>query len=115
MTVKLVALYTPPENPDAFDKVYFETHLPLVRKIPNLMELSVTKFRKNVMGSICPYYMLAEMTFATPEDLKAAMASDEGQEAAQNLMSFATGRVTMMITDTVQTETLPLVSNICIV
>jgi len=33
--VKLVALYRKPADPAAFERAYFETHVPLVKKIPN--------------------------------------------------------------------------------
>ena len=34
--VKLVVAYGTPEDPDAFDRYYADTHIPLVNKIPNL-------------------------------------------------------------------------------
>lgn len=34
--VKLVALCRQPADPAAFERAYFETHIPLVKKIPHL-------------------------------------------------------------------------------
>ena len=34
MTVKLVVLYTQPDDPDVFERHYAETHLPMVHQIP---------------------------------------------------------------------------------
>jgi uncharacterized protein (TIGR02118 family) len=36
MTVKLVVLYPTPDDPDVFDRHYFDTHAPLVKAIPGL-------------------------------------------------------------------------------
>ncbi len=41
--VKLVALYHKPADPAAFDQAYFETHVPLVRRIPNLRRVDVAR------------------------------------------------------------------------
>jgi len=44
MTVKLVVLYTQPDDPDAFDRHYVGTHLPLVDKIPGLQRAEAARF-----------------------------------------------------------------------
>ena len=36
MTVKLVVLYTQPEDPAAFEAAYGDVHVPLVEKIPGV-------------------------------------------------------------------------------
>ncbi len=36
MTVKLVVLYTHPDDADAFDRHYLDVHMPLVSKVPGL-------------------------------------------------------------------------------
>lgn len=36
MTVKLMVLCTQPDDSDAFDRHYFDTHMPLVRQVPGL-------------------------------------------------------------------------------
>ena len=36
MTVKLVVLYTHPDDADAFDQHYLDVHMPLVNKLPGL-------------------------------------------------------------------------------
>ncbi len=40
VTVKLVVLYTHPDDPDAFDRHYLGTHMPLTRKIPGPQRLT---------------------------------------------------------------------------
>lgn len=96
---KLIALYSEPENRDAFDKAYFETHVPLAEKIPGLARMEVAKVTENMMGQPCPYYMVAELTFDSVEALKSGMSSPEGKEAGKNLMGFAAKNVTLLISE----------------
>ncbi|RSK45590.1 EthD family reductase, partial [Bacillus canaveralius] len=48
--IKLIALYKHPENKEAFDDHYFNTHAPLTAKIPGLREMKVTKIIGSPMG-----------------------------------------------------------------
>jgi uncharacterized protein (TIGR02118 family) len=93
--VKLVALYRRPADPTAFDRAYFETHIPLVKKIPNLRRVDVARVTGAPRGEP-DYYLIAEMYFDDQAALDAAMASPENAEAGKNLMSFARGLVTFM-------------------
>ncbi len=92
---KLIAFYSQPENPEDFDKQYFETHLPLAQKMPGLARVEVSKLTKNIMGGDLPHYMMAELTFDSMDALNNALKSPEGQAAGANLMSFASKYVTM--------------------
>jgi uncharacterized protein (TIGR02118 family) len=99
--VKLIAIYRKPEDEAAFLQHYREVHTPLVRKMPGLEKLEVTKIEADAMGSPTDYFLLAEMSFADEATLTAAMNSAEGRAAAKDLMSFARPIVTM-VTGTVQ-------------
>jgi len=92
--MKLVALYKQPADPEAFDKAYFDTHLPLISKVPGLQKAEITKFTRKVMGD--DLYMMAEMHFADIDALKAGMKSPEMAAAGDNLNSFAEGLVTLL-------------------
>ncbi len=98
--VKLIALYKKPENPAEFDRLYFESHLPLARKMPGLQKADVSKITGAPQGD-CEYYMVAQLYFDSMEALTAAMSSEEGRAAARNLMSFARGLVSMMFAEEV--------------
>ena len=39
MTVKLVALYTQPDDPDVFEQHYRDQHMPLVHAFPGLQKV----------------------------------------------------------------------------
>jgi uncharacterized protein (TIGR02118 family) len=91
---KLVALYKKPADPEAFDNAYFNTHMPLIAKVPGLKNTVITRFVRTVMGD--DLYMMAEMYFADTEALKAGMKSPEMAEAGANLNTFAEGLVTLL-------------------
>jgi len=94
---KLLALYNVPEaDRELFDKQYFETHVPLARRMPGLRGIEICKTPKNLMGGQSPYYMIATLAFDDMAALKAALASPEGQEAGNNIMSFASNYITML-------------------
>ena len=86
--VKLVALYRTPADIENFEKLYFETHIPLVSKIPGLIKTEISRLH-GMTGQESRYYMLAEMYFEDMEKLNEGMASPEGKSSARNLMGFA--------------------------
>jgi uncharacterized protein (TIGR02118 family) len=95
--MKLVALYKPAADPQAFDAAYFETHLPLIREVPGLLGVRVSRISRSLMGE--DLYMMAEMSFSDLETLKQALRSPEMQAAGENLNSFAAGLTTLVIAE----------------
>lgn len=86
--MKVIALYRQPDDPEAFDKAYFETHIPLIKKVPGLQSVEANKVTRVVVGKKAPY-LIAIMTFADKDARKAAMNSPEMAAAGENLDSFA--------------------------
>ena len=95
--MKLVALYKQPADPTAFDEAYFNTHLPLIQKVPGLNKTVMTRFTRTLMGE--GLYLMAEMYFTDAATLKAALKSPEMAAAGENLTSFAEGLVTLMLAE----------------
>jgi uncharacterized protein (TIGR02118 family) len=97
---QLLVLYNPPPDPAAFDRHYFETHVPLAKKIPGVRSYSVSAGKPAVVtGSVSPH-LIAELEFDSMEALQAAMASPEGQAAAADVASFAKAGVTLLVFET---------------
>jgi uncharacterized protein (TIGR02118 family) len=98
---QLLALYHQPADPAAFDRYYFDTHVPLAKKIPGLRSYVVNDGPVNaVAGSPAPY-SIAELSFDSMADLQSALSSAEGQEAAAaDLSNFAQAGVTLLVFDT---------------
>jgi uncharacterized protein (TIGR02118 family) len=96
--VRLIALYSQPDDPDAFDEHYRDVHAPIVRRYPKIRGLRLTK-TGGVGGRLPSYYLVSEMTFDSRADLDEALASDAGQQSARDLRNFATAGVTLLVAD----------------
>jgi uncharacterized protein (TIGR02118 family) len=81
MTVRFLALYETPADPEAFDRHYREVHIPLARRLPGLRRYAVGRDLAAVRGG-APGYMIAELEWDTMEELHAAFASPEGRATA---------------------------------
>jgi uncharacterized protein (TIGR02118 family) len=97
MPAKLVALYKQPEDPEAFEKRYFEGHSPLVDQIPGLQKNVITRFGKALAGE--GFYMMAEMYFADRDALKAALRSPEMAATGEDIQKFAGHLMTLMMAE----------------
>ena len=89
MAVKLVVLYTHPDDPDAFERHYFDTHMPLVSKIPGLQRAETARFVAALDGGEQTYFREAELYFADQGALEAAFGPDEGKAAAADYQQIA--------------------------
>ena len=92
---KLVALFKQPMNVEEFDAHYDNVHAPLMRKVPGLEQMIVSRGLRS-FGGDSPYYLMAEMHFADKDAFKAAMASEENKAAGKDVMEFAGALVTMV-------------------
>ncbi|OCA90635.1 ethyl tert-butyl ether degradation protein EthD [Bacillus sp. FJAT-27225] len=95
--IKMIALYKHPENKEAFDEYYFNTHIPLTEKIPGLKKCVATRMTGSPMGGETPYYMMAEMYYEDMASFKAAMKTDEAKASGKDAMKFAGDILTLMI------------------
>jgi uncharacterized protein (TIGR02118 family) len=97
--VKLVVAYGQPQDPEAFDRHYQQTHIPLAEKIPDVRRFEAGKVLGTPDGSPAPYYLIAELCFDTLEALQASLGTPEGQATAADVGNFASGGATMMIAE----------------
>jgi uncharacterized protein (TIGR02118 family) len=98
VAARLIVLYSPPDDPAAFDVHYREVHTPMVRRYPGLRDLRLIR-PDGVAGRDPAFYLVAEMAFDSRDDLDAALASDAGRESGLDLRNFAGAGVTMLIAD----------------
>jgi uncharacterized protein (TIGR02118 family) len=99
--VKGTALFGHPEDPDAFEEYYANTHVPLVRKVPNLQHFYQGRVVATPDGSQPPYYRYGELWFESIDQLQSGLGSPEGQEVTQDIQNFATGGVTFLISEVI--------------
>ena len=93
---RLTVLYGHPQDPKAFDKYYFETHLPIARKMKGLKGWTIGKCEAVDSGEKPPYYMIVALFADTRADLEAIIASPEGQAAVADVPNFASGGCTFI-------------------
>lgn len=97
---QLLALYHQPADPEAFDRYYVGTHLPIAKKIPGLKSYVVNNGPVNgIAGNPAPY-LIAELSFDGMAELQSALSSAEGQAAAADLSNFAQAGVTLLVFET---------------
>jgi uncharacterized protein (TIGR02118 family) len=89
MTVKLVVLYTQPDDADAFDEHYLGVHGPLVLRIPGLERFEGARIVAAPDGGDSTYHRIAELYFKDQDALQAALGSAEGQETAADYQHIA--------------------------
>jgi uncharacterized protein (TIGR02118 family) len=89
MTVKLVVLYTQPDDANAFDEHYLGVHVSLVHKIPGLERFESARIVAATDGGESNYHRIAELWFADEAALQAAMGSDERKATAADYQQIA--------------------------
>lgn len=95
----LNAVYQKPEDEATFKEHYQNIHIPLMAKTPGLLKTDVEYVSSVFIGGADEYYMIARMYFENQDTFKAAMKSDENRAAGKDLMSFAKGRVSLYVTE----------------
>lgn len=89
MTVKLVVLYTQPDDVDSFNEHYLGVHAPLVLKIPGLERFEGARIVAAPDGGEQTYFRIAELYFADPDALQSALGTDEGKATAADFGQIA--------------------------
>lgn len=96
MTYQISVCYGHPDDPATFDEYYRSTHLPLFGKVPAVAGFTYGTCR-SLDGSQAQFYSVAQITFDTEEDLQRALSSPEMKVAGKDVRNFATGGVTMFV------------------
>lgn len=97
---RLLVLYKQPADPAAFDRYYFETHIPLANKVPGLRSCVVSSGAVSALGGGEAPHLIATLEFDSMEALQTGLASPEGQATAGDLANFAQAGVTILAFDT---------------
>ena len=94
--IKATVLYGQPTDADAFKKYYSETHLPLAAKTQGVLKAEFSKCLPNPDGSTAAFFRIADLYFAGPAEMQAALGSPERKAMAADLQNFAIGGVTIL-------------------
>lgn len=94
--VRLTALYGHPNDPAAFDKYYYGTHIPLAKKMTGLKGWTIGKCEATAAETPPAYYMIVGLYADTREDMESILASPAGQATVDDVANFATGGATFI-------------------
>ena len=97
--IKITVLYGHPGDPEAFERHYDDVHIPLVNAMPNLRRFEKALVVGTSDGSAPPYYRVAELYFDSEEAYRASQATPEGRAPGEDVPNYATGGVTVLITE----------------
>src|SRR5258708_34794363 len=96
---RVLVLYKTPRDATAFDKYYFETHIPIAKKIPGLRKYEVSTGAIATPAGPSGTHLVAILHFDDMAAIQHAFGSAEGQAAAADVATFATGGVDMLLFD----------------
>lgn len=86
---KMVVIYNTPKDLAAFNRHYFDVHVPLAKQLPGLRKYSVSRapIAGRSIGEMP--YMVAMLYFDTMQAIEAAFSSDIGKACAADRRRFA--------------------------
>ena len=96
---RLVVMYGTPKDVAAFDRYYFQNHVPIAKKIPGLRKYEVSQGPVMTPQGASGVHLVATLFFDDVTAIAAAFASPEGQAAAADVQTFATGGAEMLLFD----------------
>jgi len=94
---RLVVLYKTPKDVAAFDKHYFQTHVPLAKKVPGLRKYEVSQGPVVTPAGLSGVHLVATLHFDDIPAIQKAFASAEGQAAGADAATL--GSLDMLIFD----------------
>jgi uncharacterized protein (TIGR02118 family) len=85
----MVVIYKKPADVKAFEKHYFETHIPLAKKIPGLRKYEISRGSVTIVAGPPDVYMIGMLHFDDLEAMKKGFASPEGQATRADRQNYA--------------------------
>lgn len=86
---RMVVVYKTPADPAAFQKHYFEVHIPLAKRLPGLLSYEVSQGPIATLASAADAYLIGTLTFPTMVALRSAFASEVGTACAADRQVLA--------------------------
>ena len=93
---QLLIMYNRPQDPEAFERYYFDTHVPIFAKAPGIQAVVFSRAPITTVAGQSDVYLVAEVTFASMGAIETALASEAGQAAVADLPNFAAAGVTIL-------------------
>lgn len=86
---RMIVIYRTPENAEAFDRHYFDIHVPLAKKILGLRKYEISDGPIATPAGNPDVYRIGTLHFDSLAAIKDAFASPEGQAAGADRRLFA--------------------------
>ncbi len=99
---QLVVMYKTPKDANAFNKHYFEKHVPIAKRTPGLRKYEVSQGTVATPAGPSGYHLVAILQYDDVPAIQRALTSAEGQAAVADVQNFATGGVDIFMFDTRQ-------------
>ena len=84
----LIVLYTKPDDVDGFLAYYRDTHIDIAKTLPGVQDVSASRITGTPRGTEAAYFLKAELTFASSDDLMAALGGEEGMNVSRDAMGM---------------------------
>jgi uncharacterized protein (TIGR02118 family) len=95
--VKLMVMYPPPKDVQAFERLYQDEHVPMaVKKLAGKTKLVATKVQSSPQGTPA-FYRIAEVHFPSLAALQACAASEGGKETLAHAAKISTGGAPVLL------------------
>jgi|SRR5579885_2600256 len=94
---RMLILFSAPADPERFEKLYFEDHAPLVKKMPGLRHYVVARNPRGV-GAESPYWMVVELDWDDRDAMRASWRSPEGEAVTTHAAQLDAERTTLTFT-----------------
>jgi uncharacterized protein (TIGR02118 family) len=79
---KMVVIYRTPKDPEAFDRHYFDVHIPLAKRLPGLRKYEVGRRPILTPAGDPEPYLVGTLYFDDLAAIRRAFATPEGQACA---------------------------------
>ena len=86
---RMLVIYRTPKDVEAFNRHYFETHIPLAKKLPGLRKYEISFGTVNVIAGPTDIYLIGILHFDDVDAMNKAFASPEGRAAAEDRQNYA--------------------------
>jgi uncharacterized protein (TIGR02118 family) len=78
-----------PGEIEAFEKYYWETHVPLARRVPHLRKLILTRIENGLDDAAAPFHRVAELLFDGPESVARAIETSQWRAMREDARKMA--------------------------
>jgi len=97
--VRLTVLYGQPVDRAAFDRYYWEVHVPLASKMRGWTRWTIEPVLATPDEPLPPYHMVVGLYATSREEMERLLATPEARAASADVANFATGGATYLTTE----------------